>query len=32
VKLRHLTTAKAEEAALLEQFRAGPAPVLKAAE
>jgi hypothetical protein len=26
------TAAKAEEAALLEQFRAGPAPVLKAAE
>jgi indolepyruvate ferredoxin oxidoreductase len=32
VKARHLTAAKAEEAALLEQFRAGPAPVLKAAE
>jgi indolepyruvate ferredoxin oxidoreductase len=32
VKARHLTAAKADEAALLEQFRAGPAPVLKAAE
>jgi len=32
VKARHLTAAKAEEAALLEQFRAGPAPALKAAE
>jgi indolepyruvate ferredoxin oxidoreductase len=32
VKLRHLTTAKADEAALLEQFRAGGAPLLKAAE
>ncbi|HML13838.1 MAG TPA: indolepyruvate ferredoxin oxidoreductase family protein, partial [Xanthobacteraceae bacterium] len=32
VKARHLTAAKAEEAALFEQFRAGPAPVLKAAE
>jgi indolepyruvate ferredoxin oxidoreductase len=32
VKLRHLTAAKAEEAALLEQFRSGPAPLLKAAE
>ena len=32
IKLRHLATAKAEEAALLEQFRAGPAPLLKAAE
>jgi indolepyruvate ferredoxin oxidoreductase len=32
VKARHLTAAKAEEAALLEQFRAGGAPVLKAAE
>jgi indolepyruvate ferredoxin oxidoreductase len=32
VKARHLTAAKAEEAALLEQFRAGPAPLMKAAE
>ena len=32
VKMRHLQTAKAEEAALLEQFRAAPAPMLKAAE
>src|SRR6266852_5970357 len=32
VKLRNLTAAKADEAALLEQFRAGGAPVLKAAE
>jgi indolepyruvate ferredoxin oxidoreductase len=32
VKLRHLEAAKADEAALLEQFRAGPAPLLKAAE
>jgi indolepyruvate ferredoxin oxidoreductase len=32
VKLRHLKTAKADEAALFEQFRAGPAPLLKAAE
>jgi indolepyruvate ferredoxin oxidoreductase len=32
VKLRHLAAAKAEEAALLEQFRAGGAPLLKAAE
>jgi indolepyruvate ferredoxin oxidoreductase len=32
VKARHLTAAKADEAALLEQFRAGPAPLLKAAE
>jgi indolepyruvate ferredoxin oxidoreductase len=32
VKARHLAAAKAEEAALFEQFRAGPAPVLKAAE
>jgi indolepyruvate ferredoxin oxidoreductase len=32
VKARHLTAAKAEEAALLEQFRAGGAPVMKAAE
>jgi indolepyruvate ferredoxin oxidoreductase len=32
VKLRHLQAAKAEEAALFEQFRAGPAPLLRAAE
>jgi indolepyruvate ferredoxin oxidoreductase len=32
IKMRNLATAKAEEAALLEQFRAGPAPLLKAAE
>jgi indolepyruvate ferredoxin oxidoreductase len=32
VKLRHLKAAKADEAALLEQFRVGPAPLLKAAE
>ncbi|HEY1310068.1 MAG TPA: DUF6537 domain-containing protein, partial [Pseudolabrys sp.] len=32
VKQRHLTAAKAEEAALREQFRAGSAPFLKAAE
>jgi len=32
VKARHLTAAKAEEAALLDQYRAGPAPLLKAAE
>jgi indolepyruvate ferredoxin oxidoreductase len=32
VKLRHLTTAKADEAALLEQFRAGGTLLLKAAE
>jgi len=32
VKARHLAAAKAEEAALYEQFRAGAAPVLKAAE
>jgi indolepyruvate ferredoxin oxidoreductase len=32
IKLRHLKTAKAEEGALLEQFRAGPTPLLKAAE
>ncbi|HWM46154.1 MAG TPA: indolepyruvate ferredoxin oxidoreductase family protein [Xanthobacteraceae bacterium] len=32
VKLRNLTAAKAEEAALLEQFRSHPAPLLKAAE
>ena len=32
VKLRHLAAAKADEAALLDQFRAGPAPLLRAAE
>jgi indolepyruvate ferredoxin oxidoreductase len=32
IKQRHLTAAKAEEAALREQFNAGPAPFLKAAE
>jgi indolepyruvate ferredoxin oxidoreductase len=32
VKTRHLVTAKADEAALLEQFRAGKPPLLKAAE
>src|SRR4249920_2553284 len=32
VKERHLAAAKAEEAALREQFRSGPAPFLKAAE
>jgi len=32
VKLRNLKVAKAEEAALLEQFRSRPAPLLKAAE
>jgi indolepyruvate ferredoxin oxidoreductase len=32
VKQRHLTAAKADEAALLEQFRAGEARLLKAAE
>jgi indolepyruvate ferredoxin oxidoreductase len=32
VKMRHLQAAKADEAALLEQFRAGPAPLLRAAE
>ena len=32
VKMRHLKAAKAEEAALLEQLRTGPAPLLKAAE
>ncbi len=32
VKQRHLTAARAEEAALREQFRAGSAPFLKAAE
>jgi indolepyruvate ferredoxin oxidoreductase len=32
VKMRHLQSAKAEEAALMEQFRAGPSPLLRAAE
>jgi indolepyruvate ferredoxin oxidoreductase len=32
VKQRHIALAKADEAALLEQFRAGGAPLLKAAE
>jgi indolepyruvate ferredoxin oxidoreductase len=32
VKLRHLQAAKADEAALLEQFRAGAPPLLRAAE
>ena len=32
VKERHLKAAKADEAALLEQFRSGKAPILKAAE
>ncbi len=32
VKARHLKAAKADEAALFEQFRAGAAPLLKAAE
>ncbi len=32
VKARHLVAAKADEAALLEQFRSGSAPLLKAAE
>jgi indolepyruvate ferredoxin oxidoreductase len=32
IKMRTLAAAKADEAALLEQFRAGPAPLLKAAE
>ena len=32
VKARNLKTAKADEAALLEQFRSGSAPILKAAE
>ena len=32
VKMRHLQTAKADEAALFEQFRAGPRPPLRAAE
>jgi indolepyruvate ferredoxin oxidoreductase len=32
VKMRHLQSAKAEEAALLEQFRSNSATLLKAAE
>jgi indolepyruvate ferredoxin oxidoreductase len=32
VKQRHLTAAKADEAALLEQFRTGAPALLKAAE
>jgi indolepyruvate ferredoxin oxidoreductase len=32
VKLRHLAAAKADEAAMLEEFRAGGPPLLKAAE
>ncbi len=32
IKLRHLKAAKADEAALLDQFRSGRAPLLKAAE
>ena len=32
IKLRNLKAAKADEAALLEQFRSGSAPMLKAAE
>ena len=32
VKARHLAAAKADEAALMEQFRAGGPPLLKAAE
>ena len=32
VKARHLTSAKADEAALLQQFRSGKPPLLKAAE
>ena len=32
VKARHLAVAKADEAALLEQFRSGMPPLLKAAE
>ena len=32
VKARHLKAAKADEAALLDQFRSGGAPLLKAAE
>jgi indolepyruvate ferredoxin oxidoreductase len=32
IKMRNLAAAKADEAALLEQFRSGPTPLLKAAE
>ena len=32
VKARHLVAAKADEAALLDQFRSGQVPALKAAE
>jgi len=32
VKMRHLQAAKADEAALFEQFRTGAAPLLRAAE
>jgi indolepyruvate ferredoxin oxidoreductase len=32
IKMRNLTAAQADEAALREQFRAGPTPLLKAAE
>ena len=32
VKMRHLAAAKADEAALLERFRAGTRPLLNAAE
>jgi len=32
IKMRNLAAAKADEAALFEQFRTGPAPLLKAAE
>jgi len=32
VKARHLVAGKADEAALLDQFRSGQVPVLKAAE
>jgi hypothetical protein len=32
VKARHLVAAKADEAALRDQFRSGTAPALKAAE
>ena len=32
IKMRYLKAAKAEEAALIDQLRAGPAPLLKAAE
>jgi indolepyruvate ferredoxin oxidoreductase len=32
IKMRNLAAAKADEAALLEQFRTGAAPLLKAAE